>query len=151
MLNRDFVWETRVSWKKWIARVVLVALVFGAYRLLLISNALTLPNTEAEIAAVRDIASRQNEEVFYRPERKSPVLQSANPLKNVYFGDPHIHTSVSSDAYLFGNRMDMDTAYRIAKGESGTIRTGERIELTRPLDFAALTGHAEHLVVGLAA
>jgi hypothetical protein len=132
-----------MSWKKWIGLVVLVALVFGAYRLLLISNALTLPNTEAEIEAVRAVASHQNEAAFYRPERKPLVVQTANPLKNVYFGDLHIHTSISSDAYLFGNRMDMDTAYRIAKGESGTIRTGERIELTRPLDFAALTDHAE--------
>ena len=38
----------------------------------------------------------------------------------------------------------MDTAYRFAKGETGaTLRTGEYTEISRPLDFAALTDHAE--------
>lgn len=132
-----------MSWKKWVGLAVLAAAIFGGYRLLLISNALSLPNTEEDIAMVRDSASRQAEQSFYRQERQALEAQAANPLKNVYFGDLHVHTSISSDAYLFGNRMDMDTAYRIAQGESGTLRTGERIELTRPLDFAALTDHAE--------
>ena len=116
---------------------------FGGYRLSLLANALLLPNSEEEIAAVREIADRQNEDAFYRPKRKPLEFQAENPLKNVYFGDLHVHTNISMDAYLFGNRMDMDTAYRIAKGESKRSRTGEQVELTQPLDFAALTNHAE--------
>ncbi|MBT7370176.1 MAG: DUF3604 domain-containing protein, partial [Gammaproteobacteria bacterium] len=115
----------------------------GIYRVSSIANTIVLPSSEQDIAAIRVIADAQNEEAFYRPERQSVELQEVNPLNNVYFGDLHVHTDVSSDAYLFGNRHDMDTAYRIAKGESSSIRTGERIELTRPLDFAALTDHAE--------
>jgi hypothetical protein len=42
-----------------------------------------------------------------------------------------------------GNRLDLDAAYRIAKGEPANIASGERVELTRPLDFAAVTDHAE--------
>jgi hypothetical protein len=132
-----------VSLKKWIGLAVFITVGFGAYRLSLLANALSLPNSEEEIAAVREIVDRQNEDAFYRPIRKPLEFQAENPLKNAYFGDLHVHTNISSDAYLFGNRMDMDTAYRIAKGESKKSRTGERVELTRPLDFAALTDHAE--------
>jgi hypothetical protein len=132
-----------MSWKKWIGLVVVLALSFGAYRVWLLINALSLPISEEEIAAIREIVDRQNEGAFYRPTRKSLKPQATNPLKNVYFGDLHVHTNVSSDAYLFGNRLDMDAAYRIAKGESVKTRTGERMALTRPLDFAALTDHAE--------
>ena len=132
-----------MNWKKWLGLVVVIALSFGGYRVWLLTEAFSLPNSEEEIAAVVEIVDRQNEDGFYRPTRKPLVRQSANPLKNVYFGDLHVHTNLSSDAYLFGNRMDMDTAYRIAKGESLKTRTGERMELTRPLDFAALTDHAE--------
>jgi len=132
-----------MNWKKWVGLVAVIALSFGVYRVSLLANALSLPTSEEEVAAVREIADRQNEDAFYRPTRKSLEPQAANSLKNVYFGDLHVHTNVSSDAYLFGNRMDMDAAYRIAKGESAKSRTGEQIELTRPLDFAALTDHAE--------
>jgi hypothetical protein len=133
----------QMGWKKWLGMAVFIAVGFGVYRVSLLTNALSLPSSEEEIAAIREVVDRQNEDAFYRPTRKSLELQAANPLNNVYFGDLHVHTNISVDAYLFGNRMDMDTAYRIAKGESEKIRTGEQIELTRPLDFAALTDHAE--------
>lgn len=120
-----------------------IALSLVAYRVYLLADSLLLPTNEEEIAAIRAIVERQNESAFYRPERKQLGRQPASASKNVYSGDLHVHTNISSDAYLFGNRMDMDTAYRIAKGERANSRTGERIELTRPLDFAALTDHAE--------
>ena len=132
-----------MGWKGWLVLVVVIVLGFVAYRAWRLSDALSMPTSETELAAVSAVVDQQNEGAFYRPERKPLEPQPANPLKNVYFGDLHVHTSISSDAYLFGNRLDMDTAYRIAKGESGHIRTGERVELTRPLDFAALTDHAE--------
>lgn len=132
-----------MGWKTWVGLAVVIALGFGGYRVSLLANALALPNTVEEIAAVQQTVDGQNEDVIYRPDRKPLEAQAANPLNNVYFGDLHVHTNISSDAYLFGNRLDMDTAYRIAKGESQKTRTGELMELTRPLDFAALTDHAE--------
>ena len=132
-----------MNWKKWLGLLVFIALSLVAYRVYLLADSLLLPTNEEEIAAIRAIVERQNESAFYRPERKQLGRQPASASKNVYFGDLHVHTNISSDAYLFGNRMDMDTAYRIAKGERANSRTGERIELTRPLDFAALTDHAE--------
>lgn len=132
-----------MRWYKWIGLIVIVAVAFGVYRVSLIASSISLPKTEEDIAELKASAEAQKEAAYYRPERKALEPQGANPLNNVYFGDLHVHTDLSTDAYLFGNRLDVDTAYRVAKGESVLLRTGERVELTRPLDFAALTDHAE--------
>jgi len=62
-----------------------------------------------------------------------------------YFGDLHIHTRLSTDAYAFGTRATPDDAYRYAKGESIEHPAGYRIGLVAPLDFAAVTDHGEYL------
>jgi len=67
-----------------------------------------------------------------------------NPLRNVYFGETHVHTSFSLDAYLGGTRLTPSDAYRHAKGES-VIVNGRPHRMRRPLDFAAVTDHAEYL------
>ena len=146
MLIKKSISESKVAmnWKRWAGLATIFVLGFGAYRIWLLSEAVLLPSTEEEIASVRAVSAAQDEGAFFRPENQPLEVQPTNPLNNVYFGDLHIHTSISSDAYLFGNRLDMDTAYRFAKGESGaTLRTGEYAEISRPLDFAALTDHAE--------
>ena len=133
-----------MNWKRWAGLVAILLVGFGAYRIWLLSEAALMPSTEEEIASVRAVSAAQDEEAFFRPDNQHLEPQPTNPLNNVYFGDLHIHTNISSDAYLFGNRLDMDTAYRFAKGETGaTLRTGEYVEISRPLDFAALTDHAE--------
>ena len=133
-----------MNWKRWAGLVAILLVGFGAYRIWRLSEAALMPSTEAEIASVRAVSAAQDEEAFFRPDNQPFEPQPTNPLNNVYFGDLHIHTNISSDAYLFGNRLDMDTAYRFAKGETGaTLRTGEYVEISRPLDFAALTDHAE--------
>ena len=68
-------------------------------------------------------------------------LSSPNPNKNAYFGDLHIHTSNSFDAYTFGSLSDPDMAYKFAQGESIPHPTGYDIKLRRPLDFYAVTDH----------
>jgi hypothetical protein len=67
-----------------------------------------------------------------------------NPMKNAYFGELHLHTSYSLDAYIGGNRRTPDDAYRFAKGNE-MLMHGERHQLHRPLDFAAVTDHAEYI------
>ena len=64
-----------------------------------------------------------------------------NPNKNAYFGDLHIHTSNSFDAYTFGSLSNPEMAYRYAQGESIPHPTGYDIQLRRPLDFYAVTDH----------
>ena len=132
-----------MSFKKWLGLLILAGVIIGGYRVMQIVDNLTLPHSKEEIAAVVATADAQDENAFYRPERSPLELKRSNPLNNVFFGDLHVHTNLSVDAYLFGNRFNMDTAYQVAKGKSVKLRSGERVELTRPLDFVALTDHAE--------
>ena len=65
----------------------------------------------------------------------------------VYFGDTHLHTSFSMDAFLYKNRTaDPDTAYRFAKGQP-VVHPYRRVraQLDRPLDFLVVSDHAEFL------
>ena len=133
-----------MRWSGWVAVLAAVVVVVGwiAWGRLSDVVALKPDGPEAEAALAAAIAA-QNEESFYRPPRAVNENQPVNPLKNVYFGDLHIHSYLSADSYLMGNRLDLDAAYRIAKGEPAEIASGERVGLTRPLDFAAVTDHAE--------
>ncbi|MGA7279157.1 MAG: DUF3604 domain-containing protein [Desulfocapsaceae bacterium] len=72
------------------------------------------------------------------------VAKENNPLRNAYFGETHMHTSYSLDAYIGGTRLTPDDAYRFAKGES-VIVDGKQHNRKRPLDFVAVTDHAEYL------
>ena len=65
------------------------------------------------------------------------------PLKTALFGDMHVHTSWSADAYPGGNRLGPNSAYRFAKGEKVELPNGIEAQLQTPLDFVALTDHAE--------
>jgi len=78
--------------------------------------------------------------------RPAPDRPAANPLRNAYFGELHLHTSYSLDANLFGTKNDPRTAYRFAQGEAVEIpETGFKQRIVAPLDFAAVTDHAEGL------
>ncbi|WP_279241023.1 DUF3604 domain-containing protein [Candidatus Paraluminiphilus aquimaris] len=63
----------------------------------------------------------------------------------VFWGDLHIHTSLSSDAFTMGVRAVPDDVYRFAKGETLTHGAGYPVTISRALDFAAVTDHAEYL------
>lgn len=69
---------------------------------------------------------------------------TSNPLRDAYFGETHMHTEFSLDAYIGDNRQTPDMAYRFAKGEAFDIH-GVTKQLKRPLDFAAVTDHAEYI------
>ncbi len=63
------------------------------------------------------------------------------------WGDLHVHTVFSMDAFVFGVRRTPDDAYRFARGDAYTLPDGRTVRLDRPLDFAAVTDHAEYLAV----
>ena len=68
-----------------------------------------------------------------------------NPLKNVYFGEEHMHTRNSFDAYTIGVNQTWDDAYNFAKGKEVKLSTtGERMKKRTPYDFVAITDHAEY-------
>lgn len=75
----------------------------------------------------------------------STLASDAPHPSNVYFGDMHIHTSLSADAYILGTRASIDDAYRYAKGEPIEHVSGVPIQARRALDFLAVTDHAEYL------
>mgnify|MGYP000545453265 CR=1 FL=1 len=70
----------------------------------------------------------------------------ANPNRNVYFGDLHIHTRNSFDAYIFNVRTTPEDAYKFGLGETVKHPAGYDIKLEGPpLDFMAVTDHAAYL------
>ena len=70
-----------------------------------------------------------------------------NEANNAYFGDFHIHTSWSFDAFIYNVRTGPDDAYRFGKGEAIPHVSGKPVQLQRPLDFMAVTDHSEYLGV----
>jgi hypothetical protein len=78
----------------------------------------------------------------------SPALAQGGPARDAYFGETHIHTSWSLDAWLFGNRMtDPGDAYKYFKGETIKAPLGYDIKIDTPLDFAGVTDHSEYVGV----
>ena len=64
-----------------------------------------------------------SEKIYAVEQNYSPALSQSYP-KKVYWGDTHLHTNLSEDAYYYGNTtFGPDKAYRFAKGEM--IRTRE--------------------------
>ncbi|MFQ5515413.1 MAG: DUF3604 domain-containing protein [Myxococcota bacterium] len=88
---------------------------------------------------------------FERTEVREPCAGYA-PLRRPFFGDTHVHTRFSFDAWVQGTRVSPGEAYRFARGEPLSIQPLDpegfptrRIRLRRPLDFAVVTDHAEML------
>jgi hypothetical protein len=67
-----------------------------------------------------------------------------NPLKEAYFGETHVHTSFSLDAYIGGARLTPDEAYKFAQGKDVTIQ-GQTHNIRKPLDWTAVSDHAEFI------
>ncbi|HQY70623.1 MAG TPA: DUF3604 domain-containing protein, partial [Pseudomonadales bacterium] len=69
----------------------------------------------------------------------------ASSRRRVLFGELHLHTSYSFDAFGFSpSRIDPDTAYRFARGEAVDY-LGKPARRHAPLDFMAVTDHAEYM------
>jgi hypothetical protein len=70
----------------------------------------------------------------------SPYADRGFPTRPMW-GDTHLHTANSPDAFAFGNRLGPEDAYRFARGETVTSATGQRVQLSRPLDFLVVADH----------
>ena len=67
--------------------------------------------------------------------------------RTLLFGDLHIHSGWSLDAFAAEVRARPRDAYRYARGEAIDHASGEKVKLAGPpLDFMALTEHAEYLL-----
>jgi hypothetical protein len=83
------------------------------------------------------------------PGPREPCAES-EPMRRAWFGDLHVHTAYSFDARARDMLGTPDDAYRYARGQEIGLgpfdenRRGQRrIQMQRPLDFAAVTDHAE--------
>jgi len=71
-----------------------------------------------------------------------------NPERNAYFGETHIHTSWSVDAWVMGNRLTgPGEALKYAQGETIKHPLGYDIRIDTPLDFMGVTDHSEYVGV----
>ena len=69
-----------------------------------------------------------------------------NPEKDVFFGETHVHTSWSFDAYTFGNTLTgPEDAYKYALGQPIKHPAGYDVKITKPLDFMGVTDHSEYV------
>ncbi|HET9334149.1 MAG TPA: DUF3604 domain-containing protein [Gemmatimonadota bacterium] len=82
------------------------------------------------------------EEVIPTQRAYSPYAGRNFPTRP-YWGDTHLHTSFSMDAGAFGARLTPRDAYLFAKGREITASSGQRVKLSRPLDFLVVADHSD--------
>ncbi len=78
----------------------------------------------------------------YTGSAYSPYANRAFPERPLW-GDSHLHTGLSMDAALFGNRLSPREAYRFARGEQVVASTGQAVRLARPLDWLVVADHSD--------
>jgi len=78
------------------------------------------------------------------PAQPAEAALPSNPLKEAWFGEQHLHTAYSLDAFLGGAALTPDEAYRFAQGEEVEV-SGVKFKIDQPLDWAAVTDHAEYI------
>ena len=98
------------------------------------------PYPRAQVPPPPDGAAALND--VYRGSAYSPYADRNFPSR-VFWGDTHLHTSLSVDAGAFGNRLGLEEAYRFARGDEVTTSTGLKARLSRPLDFLVIADHSD--------
>ena len=107
------------------------------------------PSDQGEVSS--DETQSQSTDARFRGAQlvMPPDTINANPAsnanRNAYFGDLHVHTNYSFDAFAFGTVASPYDAYRFAKGEAIKHPSGFDVQLNAPLDFYAVTDHAMFL------
>ncbi len=100
------------------------------------------------ISIFKNIQSDSALEVVDFSLKKKDISKSKpkpNKNRNPYYGDLHVHTKYSFDAYVFGVTASPDDAYRYAKGEGVKHPLGYEMKLREPLDFYAVTDHGFYM------
>jgi hypothetical protein len=118
----------RFTTKGWIAIATTLALALPVYAEDVVVGEMTLDPEEA---------AEPFEVTGYSPYagRDYPTM--------VLWGDTHLHTALSLDARAFGVILGPEEAYRFARGEEVTASHGERVKLSRPLDWLVVADHSD--------
>jgi hypothetical protein len=93
-------------------------------------------------AGTLDVATA--DKVFPSKPPYSPYAGRNFPTRPL-FGDTHLHTAMSFDAGMFGCRLGPVESYRFAKGEELASSSGQRVRLSRPLDFLVVADHSDFM------
>ena len=102
------------------------------------------PDPGPDTAAPADTAPA----IVAQPAPEEAHTPGYNALRNAYFGDLHVHTKYSFDAFIFNVRATPDDAYKFARGAPIRHPAGFTLRLSdEPLDFVAVTDHAEYVGV----
>jgi len=111
-------------------------------------DAATSPTTQATDAATADAPARAPSGRPYSEARAA--CRDRDPLRQAFFGELHVHSALSMDAWLWDLRNGPDDVYRFGRGEEVLLppldaegRGTRPAKLERALDFVALTDHAE--------
>ena len=94
---------------------------------------------------VEDPSLSPTEKLTDMPDAVVPENIPHDENRKLFFGDLHIHTGLSTDAYILGVRNEPNDVYNFAKGKVIQHGAGYPIQISRPLDFAAVTDHAEYM------
>ncbi len=150
--NRD-----RWSWKRWIAAGMSLGRRSSLVGVTLLVAWLGCSGEESQTpsdsgpeaaSARRGFAGKP---VFEIQDESFTLRPPPNPDRSAFFGDLHVHTTYSFDAFAFGTLATPYDAYRYAKGEVIQHPAGFDVQLRQPLDFYAVTDHAMFLGVAGAA
>jgi hypothetical protein len=96
------------------------------------------------VAIDEEVLDQQSANIAFKKRPAAQAPGAAYPSRP-FFGDTHLHTSQSLDAVMFGNSLGPEEAYRFAQGQEVTSSTGQRAQLSHPLDFLVVADHAEYL------
>ncbi len=104
---------------------------------------------DSDMAANRKASSESSEPTTQIESLPQSVAAVSAPIgeRYAYFGDLHVHTTYSMDAFNFGTLATPDDAYRYARGDAIKHPGGFEMQLKRPLDFYAVTDHGFYLGV----
>ena len=131
---------------KYLRNAILV--IIGLYVLTLGFVYVDVYDSRPIISLFKNIQSDSALEVVdFSVEKKDSSKTKPKPNKdrNPYYGDLHVHTKYSFDAYVFGVTASPDDAYRYAKGEGVKHPLGYEMKLREPLDFYAVTDHGFYM------
>ena len=125
-----------------------ILVIIGLYVLILGLVYVDVYDSRPIISLFKNIQSDSSLEVVdFSVEKKDSSKTKPKPNKdrNPYYGDLHVHTKYSFDAYIFGVTASPDDAYRYAKGVGVKHPLGYEMKLREPLDFYAVTDHGFYM------
>lgn len=125
-----------------LAAMNLVGLLFGALLLAGCNKDSTEPLTPSSQATQ---PNKEESLGLGRNQTSSDAVPAVPSSRQALFGDLHVHSGWSFDAFVYNVRATPDDAYRFGLGEAIGHVSGKKIKLQRPLDFMAVTDHAEYL------